>query len=149
METTRSYSKPPNNMRSKYAKKVLAKTPESTRIFVRWYGDIVLRVQQILKEKEITQKELAERLDKKPSEISKWLNGQHNFTLQSLAKLQAELGEPLLYVPKTRRFKPVKGAKKEFTAHQYQPVSKPKEERFQSAKLRVSKTKKTYIANVG
>jgi transcriptional regulator with XRE-family HTH domain len=39
-------------------------------------------------------------MGKKPSEISKWLNGEHNFTLRSLAKLEAELGEPIITVPK-------------------------------------------------
>ena len=37
-------------------------------------------------------------MNKKPSEISKWLNGEHNFTLRSLAKLSAELGVPLIEV---------------------------------------------------
>ena len=32
-------------------------------------------------------------------EISKWLGGNHNFTLRSLAKLQAELGEEIIQVP--------------------------------------------------
>lgn len=45
---------------------------------------------------------MAEKLDKKPSEISKWLSGEHNFTLRSLAKLSAELGEALLEVPKKK-----------------------------------------------
>lgn len=104
-------------MRSKYAKKVLSETPESTRIFARWYGDIVLRVTQIMQEKGMTQKDLAEHLNKKPSEISKWLNGQHNFTLQSLAKLQAELGELVLYVPKSKSFQTTQGKTTTFTVH--------------------------------
>lgn len=36
-------------------------------------------------------------MDKKPSEINKWLKGNHNLTLKTLAKLEAELGEPLIY----------------------------------------------------
>ena len=49
-----------------------------------------------------TQKDLADKLQKRPSEISKWLNGDHNFTLRSIAKLEAELGEVLLEVPKSK-----------------------------------------------
>jgi transcriptional regulator with XRE-family HTH domain len=52
-----------------------------------------------LREKGISKKELAVKLEKHPSEISKWLNGEHNFTLRSIAKLQSELGETLLEVP--------------------------------------------------
>jgi transcriptional regulator with XRE-family HTH domain len=64
------------------------------------YADILVRINQILQEKGMTKKALAEGLDKKPSEISKWLSGDHNFTLRSLAKLSAELGESLIQVPK-------------------------------------------------
>lgn len=89
-------------MRSKTVDKLLKNTPKDVEIFVDWYADLVVRINQLLRENDITKKELAEKLDKKPSEISKWLNGEHNFTLRSLAKLSAELGEPLLEVPKRK-----------------------------------------------
>lgn len=89
-------------MRSKPFQQILDETPGEIDIFISLYADLVVRIQEILKEKNITQKELAERMDKSPSEISKWLNGEHNFTLRSLAKLSAELGEPLLEVPKKK-----------------------------------------------
>lgn len=85
-------------MRSKTVDRLLNSMPKDVEIFVDWYADLVVRIHQLLKEKGISKKELAERLNKQPSEISKWLNGQHNFTLRSLAKLSAELGEPLLEV---------------------------------------------------
>ncbi len=91
-------------MRSKIAQKILAKTPKDVEIFVRTYGDIVVRINELIKEKGITKKILAEKMGKNPSELSKWLNGEHNFTLRSLAKLEAELGAPIIYVPK-RTFK--------------------------------------------
>ena len=86
-------------MRSKVLQEILDETPKDVKIFVRLYADILKRVHQILEEKEMSQKELAELLAKKPSEISKWLGGNHNFTLRSLAKLQAELGEEIIQVP--------------------------------------------------
>lgn len=85
-------------MKSKIFQEILDNTPKDVEIFVDWYADLVVRVNQILREKGISKKELAEKLEKKPSEISKWLNGEHNFTLRSIAKLQAELGEPLLEI---------------------------------------------------
>ena len=87
-------------MRSKVAKRILEETPEEVRIFVRQYTDIVLRINQILKAKGYTQKDLAEKMKKKPSEINKWLKGNHNLTLKTLAKLEAELGEPIIYTSK-------------------------------------------------
>jgi len=87
-------------MRSKIFQAVLDQTPKDVKIFVDLYGDLVVRINELLAEKGIKRRELAEKLEKKPSEISKWLGGEHNFTLRSLAKLSAELGEPLLEVPR-------------------------------------------------
>ena len=91
-------------MRSKIAKRIIDETPAETKIFVKKYGALVVRAHQILLEKGITQKELAARLDKSPSEISKWLSGNHNLTLRSIAKLEAELGTDLIYIPKKDSF---------------------------------------------
>jgi len=90
-------------MRSKIADCILAKTPKDIEIFVRLQADITVRVNHLLKEKGYNQKQLAEKLDKCPSEITKWLKGDHNFTLKSIAKLQAELGEDILCVPNSER----------------------------------------------
>lgn len=110
-------------MRSKVFQRILDKTPEYVTIFTRHYGDLVVRINNLLKEKGYSQKDLAEKLGKKPSEISKWLKGEHNFTLRSLAKLEAELGAPLFYVPKTKTFKSVDGAKTSFTIYRNVQIS--------------------------
>ncbi|MBU2020293.1 MAG: helix-turn-helix transcriptional regulator [Bacteroidetes bacterium] len=89
-------------MRAKFLQDIIDETPKDVEIFVRWYADLTVRINRILKEKGISQKELAESLGKKPSEINKWLKGEHNFTLRSLAKLQAELGEELIHVPQNQ-----------------------------------------------
>jgi transcriptional regulator with XRE-family HTH domain len=89
-------------MRSTVFQRILDNTPKDVDIFVDWYADLVVRINQLLRENNISKKELAEKMDKKPSEISKWLSGEHNFTLRSLAKLSAELGEPLMEVPKKK-----------------------------------------------
>ena len=86
-------------MKSKLFQQILEETPLETKIFVDKYSDLVLRINQILKEKGISQKELAESMDKKPSEISRWLSGNQNITLRSIAKLEAELGETLIEIP--------------------------------------------------
>lgn len=89
-------------MRSKTVDRLLKSTPKDVEIFTDLYADLVVRINLILRTKDITKKMLAEKLDKNPSEISKWLNGEHNFTLRSLSKLSAELGETLLEVPKRK-----------------------------------------------
>jgi len=101
----------------------MATTPEETKRFVRKYGDIVVRVFQVLKEKGITQKMLADSMGKSPSEISKWLGGGHNFTLRSIARLEAELGEDIIYVPKRDSFHVQVGGVVKATAEKTRPVS--------------------------
>lgn len=83
-------------MRSKVAKRIQDETPEEVRIFVRQYTDIVVRINNILKAKGYTQKDLALKMGKSPSEINKWLKGHHNLTLKTIAKLEAELGAPII-----------------------------------------------------
>ena len=102
-------------MKSKTAERMMAKMPEDVKIFIDKYADIVVRINQLLKEKGYSQKNLAEKMDKKPSEISKWLSGNHNFTLRSIAKLEAELGEIILYVPQRISFQSAGGSKASMT----------------------------------
>lgn len=85
-------------MRSKIAKRIQDETPDEVRIFVRRYTDIVVRIHEIMAAKGYTQKKLADQMNKKPSEINKWLKGNHNLTLKTLAKLEAELGEPIIFI---------------------------------------------------
>lgn len=106
-------------------KRVLDNTPKEDEIFVRLYGDIVVRINQILKDKGYNQRNLAQKMNKKPSEINKWLNGQHNFTLKSISKLEAELGERILYVPQKKEFDNKQESKTTFTV--YNSVKQPEE----------------------
>lgn len=53
------------------------------------------KVQAILNQRGIKQKEFATILNKKPSEVSKWLSGLHNLTLKNITKMQVALGERL------------------------------------------------------
>lgn len=87
-------------MKSKTVERLLKSTPKDIEILADWYADLLVRINELMIENKINKKELAEKLDKQPSEISKWFNSNHNFTLKSLAKLSAELGENLMEVPK-------------------------------------------------
>lgn len=62
--------------------------------------DIANRIYDLLKEKKMTQREFAELMGKRESEISRWLTGSHGFTTTTLAKIAAVLGEPIVMVKK-------------------------------------------------
>lgn len=92
-------------MKSAIARQVLSETPAETHQFVRRYSELTLRIAELLEEKGWTQKDLARKMGKNPSEISKWLGGEHNLTLKSLAKLEVELEADLIQIPRTNKFK--------------------------------------------
>ena len=73
--------------------------PADSVIFVSKLGDIADRIQQLLDEKNWTQKDLALAMGKQESEISKWLTTIHNFTLRSIAKMEAVLGADIVKIP--------------------------------------------------
>ncbi|MGM9840848.1 MAG: multiprotein-bridging factor 1 family protein [Candidatus Limisoma sp.] len=59
---------------------------------------IVDRIHTILEAKGLKQKDLAMRLGKNESEISKWMRGTHNFTIDTLVSIEDALGEPIISV---------------------------------------------------
>ena len=59
---------------------------------------IVDRIHEILVEKGLKQKDLALRLGKSEAEISKWMRGTHNFTIDTLVSIEDALGAPVIQV---------------------------------------------------
>lgn len=56
------------------------------------------KIDMILREKNISQKQLAKKMDKTEAEVSRWLGGTHNFTLRTIAKISDALGVELLSI---------------------------------------------------
>lgn len=59
---------------------------------------IVDRIHAVLIEKGLKQKDLANMLGKKESEISKWMRGTHNFTIETISSIENALGTSILQV---------------------------------------------------
>lgn len=59
---------------------------------------IVDRIHEILKAKGMKQKDLAAALGKSEAEISKWMRGTHNFTIDTLISIEQAIGAPILTV---------------------------------------------------
>lgn len=59
---------------------------------------IVDRIHEILKNKGLQQKDLANMLGKSEAEISKWMRGTHNFTIDTLVKIENALDAPIVEV---------------------------------------------------
>jgi transcriptional regulator with XRE-family HTH domain len=61
---------------------------------------IANRIYEILEAKGMTQKDLAKRLGKTETEVSRWLSGTHNLTLSTICKISAALEEEIVTVPR-------------------------------------------------
>ena len=83
------------NKQEWFENKVAAVSPEIMSE-VQLSADIIARIDSILKEKNMTQRDLARKMGKSEAVVSRWITGFPNFTLRSLSQLSAALGEPLI-----------------------------------------------------
>jgi transcriptional regulator with XRE-family HTH domain len=81
-------------------KETIDEMPVENKIFVDKSMEIANYILQVMDRKGLKQKDLAERMGKTEAEVSKWLGGMHNFTVRSLAKIEAALGSTIMFVPK-------------------------------------------------
>ncbi|MBQ2129927.1 MAG: helix-turn-helix transcriptional regulator [Prevotella sp.] len=73
---------------------------------------IVDRIHDILEEKGLKQKDLAIRLGKSEAEVSKWMRGTHNFTIDTVSAIESALDAPILEVY----------GKRAYPAYQCEPI---------------------------
>jgi transcriptional regulator with XRE-family HTH domain len=84
--------------RNEFLEKRRTEVSLESKVFVEFMYEVVDRIHQILLEDGMSQKELASKLGKRESEVSKWLSGEHNLTVKSLLKMEAVLGKPIVRV---------------------------------------------------
>lgn len=70
---------------------LIAAIPKEQKKQLDYSNDISDRLVAVMKERSISQRELARMTGKRPSEVTRWLSGQHNFTLATIAKLSVAL----------------------------------------------------------
>lgn len=80
----------------------LAAIPEERKAEFELSFAIAERISDVLKRKGMTQRDLAEKLGKRESEISKWLTGRHNFTTNTIARIALALDATIINVPSIR-----------------------------------------------
>ena len=84
--------------RSKILEERRKRVNSETRETVAMSFLIVDRIHDILEEKGLKQKDLATLLGKSEAEISKWMRGTHNFTIDTLVSIETALDAPILQV---------------------------------------------------
>ena len=75
-------------------------TPLDEKLFIATSIDIAHQIVMIMEHKNMLHKDLAKILGKTEEEISWWLSGFYNFTIETISKIQAVLGAPIIITPK-------------------------------------------------
>lgn len=84
---------------------------------------VACKIADTLKAKNITQKRFAEMIGKSESEISEWLSGDRNFTIDTLSDIKKYLGVDLLNVSYMRMVLVSKDASRIKVAKKRTPVT--------------------------
>lgn len=77
---------------------MLGPIPESIRKETELSFEISDRIYALMNERGLSKKQFADALGRRPSEITKWLSGEHNFTIATLAMLSTFFGQPIITV---------------------------------------------------
>lgn len=72
-------------------------TPEE-RAEARLSFQISNRLDALMHEKGLSKKQLADAIGKRPNEVTRWLSGEHNFTISTLSRLSSFFGQPIVIV---------------------------------------------------
>lgn len=83
---------------SKTLDEILGPIPANVQAEVDLSFEISDRIDALMRQRGLSKKQFADALGRRPSEITKWLSGQHNFTLSTLAMLSSFFGQPIVTV---------------------------------------------------
>ena len=79
-------------------RQMLAAVPAEIQQEVDLEVAISNRIYDLMTQRGLSKLEFAQALGKRPSEVTKWLSGQHNFTIRTLSLLSTFFGESLVRV---------------------------------------------------
>lgn len=72
--------------------------PKEKREETRLSFAISDKIDALMKERGLNRKQLAEAMGKRPNEVTRWLSGEHNFTISTLATLSSFFGKSIISV---------------------------------------------------
>jgi ribosome-binding protein aMBF1 (putative translation factor) len=90
------------NKAESYGSNIIKQLAATTPVYVIEKIDrqmaLAVRIADAIQRRGWSQKEFAQQMGKKPSEISRWLSGCHNFTTDTLWKIEDVLNIRLLLI---------------------------------------------------
>ncbi|MBD5178072.1 MAG: helix-turn-helix transcriptional regulator [Bacteroides sp.] len=79
-------------------RELLGEISPADRAQTRLSFEISNKLDALMHERGLSKKQLADAIGKRPSEITRWLSGEHNFTIATLSMLSAFFGQPIVTV---------------------------------------------------
>lgn len=92
-------------MKNENLKGILEELPEDIKILTRLSVLISRRIEVLMHERGLSKKQFADALGKRPSEVTKWLSGNHNFTISTLAMLSAFFNKDIVEISSSEEMK--------------------------------------------
>lgn len=85
------------DIRNRY-REMVSQVPPEIKEEINLSFAISNKIDSLMQERGLSKKQFAEQLGKRPSEITRWLSGQHNFTVSTLAMLSSFFGKSIISV---------------------------------------------------
>ena len=85
------------DIRNRY-REMVSQVPPEIKEEINLSFAISNKIDWFMRERGLSKKQFAEQLGKRPSEITRWLSGQHNFTVSTLAMLSSFFGKSIISV---------------------------------------------------
>ena len=79
-------------------REIFNEIPPDKREETRLSFAISNRLDMLMRQKGLSKKQFAEAIGKRPSEITRWLSGEHNFTIATIAMLSSFFEKPIIMV---------------------------------------------------
>ena len=77
---------------------IFSEIPQEKREETRLSFAISNRLDTLMRERGLNKKQFAEAIGKRPNEITRWLSGEHNFTIATIAMLSSFFRQPIITV---------------------------------------------------
>lgn len=85
------------DIRNRY-QEMVGQVPQDIKEEINLSFAISNKIEALMQERGLSKKEFADQIGKRPSEVTRWLSGQHNFTLSTLAMLSTFFGKSIISV---------------------------------------------------
>ena len=85
------------NIKNKY-REMVSQVPPEIKEEIDLSFAISNKIDSLMQERGLSKKQFADQIGKRPSEITRWLSGQHNFTISSLVMLSEFFGKSIISV---------------------------------------------------